>query len=261
MMRKNFLNFLKPIMLNQHFFYISKEEMESYQAAFPSQSYQSIKGTLAIHQVVITPGSSNTIQYRNSSCACSACFNGEYTKYECLQLYKDYPKPFQMINYNFSISNKSRTANDDDNVDESFMDLNEDEVNEWQEEIFVETEAAKFIVKGDIAVIKTDDHPYYLLKLTSPPYETVSEITDDYRHTFPPYHRVVEGNYLEVFKECSDGSLYYVDVKQKAIVSAFCVVGNSPTLPTVTEKKCGKNLEMLLVDYDMHQVLSELNTE
>ena len=87
----------KP-MLNRRFFYISKEEMESYRAAFPSQSYQSIKGTLAIHQVVITPGSSNTVQYRNSSCACSACFNREYTKCECLQLYKDYPKPFQMIN-------------------------------------------------------------------------------------------------------------------------------------------------------------------
>ena len=56
-----------------------------------------------------------------------------------------------MIKHNFSISNKSRTANDDD--DESFMDLNEDEVIKWQEEIFVETEAAKFIVKGDIAVI------------------------------------------------------------------------------------------------------------
>ena len=147
---KDVLDNDKP-MLNRHFFYISKEEMESYRAAFPSQSYKSIKGTLAIHQVVITPGSSNTIKYRNSSCACSACFIGEYTKCECLQLYKDYPKPFQMIKHNFSISNKSRTANDDD--DESFMDLNEDEVIKWQEEIFVETEAAKFIVKGDIAVI------------------------------------------------------------------------------------------------------------
>ena len=129
--------------------------------------------------------------------------------------------------------------------------------------MFVETEAAKCIVKADIAVIKAgNDHPYYLLKLTSSPYETVSEITDDYRHIFPPYHCVVEGNYLEALKECSDGSLYYVDIKQKAIVSASCVVGNCPTLPNVTEKKCGKNLEMFLVDYDMHQVLSELvNTE
>ena len=166
-----------------------------------------------------------------------------------------------MIKHNFSTSKKSRTANDDDDDDdnESFPDLNEDEVNEWQEEMFVETEAAKFIIKGDIAVIKTgDDHPYYLLQLTSSPYDRVSEITDDYRHAFLPYHHVVEGNYLEVFKERSDGSLYYVDVKHKAIVSAFFVIGNSPTLPTVTEKKRGKNLAMFLVDYDMHQVLSVL---
>ena len=63
---KDVLDNDKP-MLNWRFFYISNEEMESYQAAFPSQSYQSIKRTLAIHQVVITPGSSNTIQYRNTS--------------------------------------------------------------------------------------------------------------------------------------------------------------------------------------------------
>ena len=127
----------------------------------------------------------------------------------------------------------------------------------------VETKAAEFIVKGNIAVIKSGaDHLYYLLKRASSPCETVSEITDDYRHTFPPYHPVVERNYLEVFKELSDGSLYYVDVKQKAIVSAFCVVGSCSNLPTVTEKKRGKNLEMFLVDYDMHQVLSKLvNTE
>ena len=175
-----------------------------------------------------------------------------------------------MIKHNFSISKKSRTANDDDddddddddNDDESFTDLNEDEVNEWQEEMLVETEAATFIVKGDIAVIKTgDDHPYYLLKLTSSPYERVSEITDDYRHTFLPYHRVVEGNYLEVFKERSDGSLYYVDVKHKAIVSAFCVVGNCPTLPTVTEKKRGKNLALFLVDYDSLSLVTLNKTE
>ena len=39
--------------------------------------------------------------------------------------------------------------------------------------MYVETEASKFIEEGDFAVIKTgDDHAYYLLKLTSSPYET-----------------------------------------------------------------------------------------
>ena len=42
--------------------------------------------------------------------------------------------------------------------------------------MYVETEASKFIEEGDFAVIKTgDDHAYYLLKLTSSPYETKCE--------------------------------------------------------------------------------------
>ena len=45
-------------------------------------------------------------------------------------------------------------------------------------------------------VIKTaDDHPYYL-QLSSSPYQTMNEVTDDYVHCLPPQHRVVEGNYL-----------------------------------------------------------------
>ena len=55
-----------------------------------------------------------------------------------------------------------------------------------------ETEASKLIQEGDIAVIKTgDDHPYYLLKLTKDPYETMSFTTDGYGHEFPPLHHVL----------------------------------------------------------------------
>ena len=101
----------------------------------------------------------------------------------------------------------------------------------------------KLKLPSDIAVIKTgDDYAYYLLKLTSSPYETESEVTDDYSHTFPPFHRVVEGNYLEVFTETSDGNVYYVDVKHKAVISAFCVVGNCPTPPTVKDRRSKENL-------------------
>ena len=136
--------------------------------------------------------------------------------------------------------------------------MDEDEATEL-EEMYVETEASKYIQEGDIAVIKTGDvHAYYLLQLTSPPYETESEVTDDYKHTFQPFHHVVEGNYLEIHKEVGDGTLYYVDTKRKALISAFCVVGNCPTLPTLTVKRRGKNVDMFLVSHDVHQVLSEL---
>ena len=125
--------------------------------------------------------------------------------------------------------------------------------------MYIETEASKFIEEGDFDVIKTgDDHAYYLLKLTSSPYETKCEVTNDYKHSFPPFHRVVKGNYLEVFKEIHDGHLYYLDTKRKALISAYCVVRNCPTPPTTTVKKQGKNVEMFIVDHDPHQALSEL---
>ena len=135
--------------------------------------------------------------------------------------------------------------------------MDEDEQNEW-EEMFIETEASKYIQQGDVAVIKTgDDHPYYLLKVTSL-FETESEVTDDYRHTFPPAHRVVEGHYLEIHRETNNGTVYYVDQTRKALISAFCIVGNCPELPTTLQRKCGKNVDMFIVDHDIHQVLSEL---
>ena len=65
----------------------------------------------------------------------------------------------------------------------------------------MEKEASRLIQEGDIAVIKTgDDHPYYLLKLLRDPFETEATISDDYNHEFPPFLRVVEGNYFELHK-------------------------------------------------------------
>ena len=127
------------------------------------------------------------------------------------------------------------------------------------EKICILKQASKFMEEGDFAVMKTgDDHACYLLKLISPLYETKWEVTNDYKHSFPPFHCVVEGNYLEVFKEIHDSHLYYLDTKRKAMISAYCVVGNCPTPLTTTVKKQGKNVEMFIVDHDLHQALSEL---
>ena len=48
-----------------------------------------------------------------------------------------------------------------------------------------------------------------LMKVTSL-FETKAETTDDYCHTFPPAHWVLEGHYLETYKETNDGTLYYI---------------------------------------------------
>ena len=60
---------------------------------------------------------------------------------------------------------------------------------------------------------------------------------------------MVEENYLEKHKETAGGNLYYTDYKFKALISAFCVTGNYPTLQ-ITEKKRGKEVEMFLIDYE-----------
>ena len=73
------------------------------------------------------------------------------------------------------------------------------------------------------------------------------------KHTFPSLHRMVEGNDLEQHKETAGGNLYYIDYKCKALISAFCIVENCPTAPRITEKKRSKEVEMFLIDHDMHQ--------
>ena len=102
-------------------------------------------------------------------------------------------------------------------------------------------QASKFVEEGDFAVMKKgDDHACYLLKLMSSLYETKWEVTNDYKHSFPPFYCVAEGSLLEVFKEIHDSHLYYPDRKRKAMISAYCVVGNCPTLLTTKVKKQGK---------------------
>ena len=113
----------------------------------------------------------------------------------CLRIhdFENYPQLLKMTKHSFSVKcQKQKSVDEVDDDDEH--DLHDDELNEWEEELFIEKKAAKTIQVGDLAVIKTsDDHPYYLLKVTSALFETESEVTDAYRHTFPSNHRVVEG--------------------------------------------------------------------
>ena len=159
------------------------------------------------------------------SCGCEFCLRGEYNECQSLAEFSAYPQSIRMKLHTFrEKKNKKKEKTPASDIDdEEFTDLNEEEANEW-EEGFIETEASKFIQEGDFAVIKTgDDHQYYLLKLDSAPYVLQEETTDDI-HTFPPLHRVVKGNYLEQHKETSDGSVYYIDYKHTAMISAFCLI-------------------------------------
>ena len=120
----------------------------------------------------------------------------------------------------------------------------------------METEAAKLIQDGDIALIQTgDSHPYYLHKLKKASYVTESEIVDDYGNSFPPLHRIIEGNYLERHTSNNLGDVYYLDTTKTAFISGFCVVGNCPSLQMVQYKRRGTLQDMFLVNHDLHQAL------
>ena len=118
----------------------------------------------------------------------------------------------------------------------------------------------KLILKGEIAVIKKgDDHPYYLLKLTKDAYENQETITDSYNHKFPLYHRVIEGNYLDLHKEQKNSDLYYVvDYRKEAMISAFAVIGNCPMPEIINEKKNGKLVAMYVISSNIDQAPCEL---
>ena len=108
-----------------------------------------------------------------------------------------------MKEHKFRIKSKGKgkgKKSADDAEDDEANELDEEEAEEWEED-YIETEASKFIQGGDIAVIKTgDDFQYYLFKLISTPFELQEQTTDHYNHKFPPFHRVVEENYLEVHR-------------------------------------------------------------
>ena len=72
------------------------------------------------------------------------------------------------------------------------------------------------------------------------------------------YHRIIEGNYLELHKEQKDSDLHYVDYHKTAMISAFAVIGNCPMPEITNEKKNGKLVALYVISSDIYQTLCEL---
>ena len=222
----------KP-MLNRIFVFFSADDVKGYRSSFPDTTFKSIPGTLKIHQVVTSPGDQSSISVRELSCACSSCLSGDYVSCKRIDQFKDVIDMITFKKHVFQVGGKKKrkAATDED---EKTDDLNDDEIEEREQEEFMETEAAKLIQDGDIALIKTgDSHPYYLLKLKKAPYVTESEVADDYGNNFPPLHHIIEGNYLERHTSNNLGDVYYLDTTKTAFISGFCVVGNCSPLQMV----------------------------
>ena len=105
---------------------------------------------MKLSQLLEIPNPSNTETARG----CRSCLNSDYNKCECAEQYKEYPKHINMNTHTFTVSTKKRNDRDEENNE--LIDLDEDEATEL-EEMYVETEASKYIQEGDIAVIKTGD--------------------------------------------------------------------------------------------------------
>ena len=161
-----------------------------------------------------------------------------------------------MVKHTFSVKGNQRENNPVD--EEGEFELDVDKTNEW-DEMFIETEASKYMQHGDVAAIKTgDDHHYYQLQVTYSLFKTESKVTNDYQHSFPPALRIAEGHYVEVYKETNNDSLDYINNARKALISAFSIDGSCPELPETLQKKRGKVVEMFIIDHDMHQALFDL---
>lgn len=153
--------------------------------------------------------------------------------------------------------NESNQDNSDDVVSDGGLD--EDETIERESDEYLESDASRTIVSGDIVLIKTgDNHPCYLLQLTKNPYVTEDVVSGDYGYVVPPSHRVAEGHYLEIHRSNNDKDNYYLNESKTTIVFAFSFVGNCPRPETATQTRHGKQQEMFFVNHSLHQDLCEL---
>ena len=125
-----------------------------------------------------------------------------------------------------------------------------------------QSDVTKYIVKGDIAIIcARDDHNYYLAKLITNIYETEESEKDDYNHEMPVHQNVVTRSYLEVYKDIKEDTICYIEQKQKAVISTYCISGVCLTLEIRQEKRCESMEDMYLVTHDTNKAILSLLIE
>ena len=247
-------------MLNRLFFYLPKENIESYRSSFPSSGvYRPIPGTQKIHQIMNVTSKKNGVYKRNFSCLCKFCYSNDYKN--CIYLddakfvdNKDQVRPIWHTFKEKGVGSAKVKENKD-----KYSSSSEDSASESEEKIdYEETEASCIVKCHDVAIVCTGDgFQYYLVKLSKDPFTTTESVKDDYGHYIPANIKVIEGNYLDIFKEIKKGDLYYLDTSKLAIISCFSVVGICPEFVEVEQIRLRKIETMSLVTHDMHQLLLE----
>ena len=184
----------------------------------------------------------NGVYKRNFSCLCKFCYSNDYEN--CIYLddakFVDNKDQVRAIWHTFQ-ENGEKSAKVKGNKDK-YSSSSEDSACESKEEIDYEETEASYIAKcHDVTVACTGDgFPYYLVELSKDPFRTTESVKDDYGHYIPANTKVIEGNYLEIFKETKEGDLYYLDTSKCAIISCFSVVGICPEFAEVEQMRCKK---------------------
>ena len=95
------------------------------------------------------------------------------------------------------------------------------------------------------------------MKLSKDPFTITESVKDDYGHYIPANTKVIEENYLEIFKETKEGDLYYLDTSKLVKISCFDVAGISPEFVEAEQMRRKKIETMFLVTHEMHQLMPE----
>ena len=151
----------------------------------------------------------NGVYKRNFSCLCKFCYSNDYE--DCI--YLDAAKcvgnndQIRAIWHTFEEKGEGSAKVKENKY--KYSSSSENSASESEEEIdYKETEASCIAKCHDVAVVCTGDgFSYYLVKLSKDPFTTTESVKDDYGHYIPANTKVIEGNYLEIFKETKQGDI------------------------------------------------------
>ena len=187
----------KHCVMDQQFFFIKEEEMDSFRNSLENNPFKTYIGTHKLHQTTCNKSIKNH-QFLVQKYTC-LCDSYNTLSMEKCENYSTLGTFCERITVNLALQNNQSNADNEDKEEEV-----EDE---WEWEV---SESVQMVQPNDIVVIWSDDtfNPYYLIKSLTESGEITDEFCDDYEHNFPAVHTVVKGHYLEVHKR-----LWYISRK------------------------------------------------
>ena len=157
----------KHCVMDHQFFFIKKEEMDSFRNNLENNPFKTYRGTRKLRQITCHKSIKNhQLLVWKYACLCDPCNTLSMGKCESYNTLGTFCK---RITVNLALKNNQS------NIDNK----NEEEVDdEWEWEV---SEAVQMVQPNDTVVIRSDDtfNPYYLIKSLTEPSEITDEFCDD----------------------------------------------------------------------------------